>query len=267
MTPFIETYKAIIIRIIVGVGVLLALFLLAATLVKIKEYRFVGSGLNATNTITVTGTGKIDRSPDTAKISFTVTDEQKDVKVAQDNVSKKIDVVTKALGALGVDAKYIKTDSYTSYPQYDYVNTIRCITTPCPSNSTPVLRGYQVSHAVTVNVKTLDSVPAVLGALADAGVSNISGPNFGFEDDKAVAREARDIAIEDARKEAEKLAHSLGVRLVRIVSFSDNNGGGYPMPMYARDAMTSEKVAGAAPSIPVGDQNITSNVTVVYEIQ
>lgn len=267
MTPFIETYKAIIIRIIVGVGVLLALFLLAATLVKMKEYRFVGSGLNATNTITVSGTGKIDRSPDTAKISFTVSDEQKDLKVAQDNVSKKIDTVTKALKELGVEEKYIKTDSYTSYPQYDYVNTIRCITTPCPSNNTPVLRGYQVSHAITVNVKALDSVSSVLGALGDAGVTNISGPNFGFEDDKAVVREARDMAIEDARTEAEKLAHSLGVHLVRIVSFSDNNGGGYPVPMYARDAMSSQKVSGAAPTLPIGDQNITSNVTVVYEIQ
>ena len=267
MNTFIDTYKTIIIRIIVGVGVLLALFLLTATLVKMKEYRFVGSGLNATNTITVSGTGKIDRSPDTAKVSFTISDEQKDVKVAQDNVSKKIDMVTKALDALGVEEKHIKTDSYTSYPQYDYENTIRCITTPCPSNSTPVLRGYQVSHVVTVSIKALDSVPAVLGALGDAGVTNISGPNFGFEDDKEIGREARDLAIEDARKEAEKLARSLGVRLVRIVSFSDNSGG-YPMPMYARDAVMNESAkAGSIPSLPVGEQNITSNVTVVYEIQ
>lgn len=266
MTPFIEKYQTIIIRIIVGVGVLLALFLLAATVVKMKEYRFVGSGLNATNTITVSGTGKIDRSPDTAKVSFTISDEQKDVKTAQDNVSKKIDVVTKALTALGVDTKYIKTDSYTSYPQYTYPE-ISCMGMNCPKPGIPTLRGYQVSHSVTVNIKALDSVPAVLGALGDAGVTNISGPSFGFEDDKAVVREARDMAIEDARKEAEKLAHSLGVTLVRIVSFSDNNGGGYPMPMYARDAVTSEKVSGAAPSLPVGEQNITSNVTVVYEIQ
>lgn len=265
MNPFIEQYKNIIIRIIIGLGILFGLFLLAATFLKMKEYRFVGSGLSATNTITVSGTGKVDRSPDTAKVSFTIQDEQKDVKVAQENVSKKIDAVTKALGAIGIEDKYIKTDSYNSYPQYDYVNTIRCITTPCPSNSTPVLRGYQVTHSVTINVKALDTVSAVLQALGDAGVTNISGPNFGFEDDKAVAREARDMAIEDARAEAEKLAKSLGVRLVRIVSFSDTSGG-YPNPMYARDA-ESMKAVGGAPSLPVGEQNITSNVTVVYEIQ
>ena len=265
MQPFTEKYHTIIIRLIVGVGILLALFLLAATVVKLKEYRFVGSGVTATNTITVSGNGKIDRLPDTAKVSFTIMDEQKDVKLAQDNVSKKMDAVTKSLKALGIDDKYIKTDSYNSYPQYDYVNTIRCITVPCPTNDTPVLRGYQVSHNVTINIKQLDIVPQVLGALADAKVTNISGPNFGFEDDKAVAREARDLAIADARTEADKLARALGVRIVRIVSFSEQ-GGMYPM--YARDMVAAgapEKVT--APTLPIGEQNITANVTVVYEIQ
>ncbi len=267
MQPFIEKYHTIIIRIIVGVGVLLALFLLAATLVKMKEYRFVGSGVTATNTITVSGTGKVNRAPDTAKVSFTIMDEQKDVAVAQANVSKKMDQVTKALKALGIDDKYIKTESYDSYPQYDYTNTIRCITTPCPNNNTPVLRGYQVSHNVLINIKQLDIVPQVLGALGDAGVTNISGPNFGFEDDKAIAREARDLAIADARAEAEKLAKSLGVSIVRIVSFSEN-GGGYPNPIYMRDAVAGAAPEKAtAPTLPVGEQNITANVTVVYEIQ
>ncbi len=265
MTTFIEKYQTIIIRIIVGLGILLALFLFAATVVKMKEYRFVGSGVSATNTITVSGTGKIDRAPDTAKISFTVTDEQKEVKSAQKNVSDKIDAVTKSLKELGIDEKYIKTDSYNSNPQYDYINTIRCITTPCPSNSTPVLRGYEVSHNVTVSVKNLDTVSAVLGTLGDVGVTNVSGPNFGFDDDKAIAREARDLAIKDARTEAQKLAQSLNVHIVRIVSFSEN-GGAYPMMYAARDNVAGLEKA-TNPSLPIGDQNITSNVTVVYEIQ
>ncbi len=267
MQPFIEKYHTAIIRIIVGVGILLALFLLAATVVKVKEYRFVGSGVSASNTITVSGEGKVDRAPDTAKVSFTIMDEQKDLKSAQNNVSTKVDAVTKSLKALDIDEKHIKTDSYDSYPQYDYVNTIRCITTPCPGNSTPVLRGYQVSHNITISIKNLESVPAVLGALGDVGVTNISGPRFGFEDDKEIAREARDLAIKDARKEADKLAGSLGVHIVRIVSFSEG-ANGMPVPMYAtRDAMMGTEKAGAVPSIPVGEQNITSNVTIVYEIQ
>lgn len=262
MHTFIEKNQSFI-RLVI---VLAAIFLFAAALVQFKQLRYVGSGITATNTITVSGTGKIMRAPDTAKISFTVSDEQKEVKVAQDNVSKKVDAATKALKALGIEEKHIVTDSYTSYPQYTYPEVV-CMATSCPKPGTPTLRGYQVSHSVTVSVKNLDTVPQVLGVLANVAVTHISGPNFGFEDDKAVAREARDLAIEDARKEAQKLAKSLGVRVVRIVSFSEN-GGGYPSPLYARDAMMAKtEVAGAAPSLPVGEQNITSNVTVVYEIQ
>lgn len=266
MNTFMEKYQTLIIRVIAGVGILLALFLLAATLVKMKEYRFVGSGVNATNTITVSGTGKIDRAPDTAKISFTVESEQKTLKAAQDTVSTKVDAVTKQLKALGIDDKYIKTDAYNSYPQYDYPQ-VTCMAIGCPKPGTPTLRGYQVSHNVTVSVKNLDTVPQVLGALGDSGVTNISGPNFGFDDDKAITREARDLAITDAKTEADKLAKSLGVHLVRIVSFSEN-GGNNPVPMYAmKDSMSSQSVAGAAPALPVGDQNIQTTVTLVYEIQ
>lgn len=257
MQSFIEQNKGIIKFVVLFLGV----FLVAATLVKLKEYRYVGT--NASNTITVSGTGKIERSPDTAKISFSIQDEQKQLKSAQDTVSKKVDAITADLKAAGIEEKYINTDSYTSYPQYDYPK-VECFRAPCPSPS--VLRGYQVSHAITVSVKNLDTVEAVLGILAKDGATNISGPNFGFEDDTAVAREARALAIADAKTQAKALAKSLGVRIVRIVSFSE--GGNYPAPMYARAEMALDSKAGAANvTLPVGDQSVQSNVTIVYEIQ
>lgn len=261
MNTFIEQNKGIIKFVILFVGV----FLVAATLVKLKEYRYIGT--NATNTITVSGTGKIERSPDTAKISFSVQDEQKQLKTAQDNVSKKIDTVTADLKAAGIEEKYIKTDSYNSYPEYDYPQ-VTCMAIGCPRSGSAVLRGYRVTHSITVSVKDLDSVETVLGILGKDGVTDLSGPNFGFEDDTAVAREARDLAIADAKSQAKALAKSLGVRLVRIVSFSDS-GSGYPVPMYARSEMVLDSKAGAVanPSVPVGDQSIQSNVTIVYEIQ
>jgi uncharacterized protein YggE len=231
-----------------------------------KESHFVGTGVSATNTIMVNGKGEVEKSPDTAKISFSVRVEKKDLKAGQDEVSSKIDAITKALIAEGVEEKYIKTDSYTSYPQYDYP-TSRCYTGNCPVN-TPVLRGYEVSHSITVSIKDLTQVDAVLGVLAKGGVTDMNGPNFGFEDDKLVAREARDMAITDAKAEAEKLASSLGVKLVRIVSFSES-GSNYPAPMYARDMMATGATMkeSSNPVVPVGINKVESNVTIVYEIR
>ncbi len=262
MQTFIEKNQSVI-----GlVGVFLTFFLIASTVKAIRETRFVGSGLNATNTIMVTGKGEVERSPDTAKVSFSIRVEKKDLKAGQDEVSGKIDTIKKALVEAGIEEKYIKTDSYTSYPQYDYPQN-PCYNGICKTSS-PTLRGYEVSHSITVSIKDLTKVDAVLGVLGANGVTDMSGPNFGFEDDKMVAREAREAAITDAKTEADKLAKSLGVKIVRIVSFSEN-GGGYPVPMYARDAMSlqSGKAEVSNPVIPVGVNKVESNVTIVYEIR
>ncbi|MEK7228118.1 MAG: SIMPL domain-containing protein [Patescibacteria group bacterium] len=247
------------------VGVFLAFFLIASTVKVIREVRFVGSGLNPTNTITVAGKGEVNKSPDTAKVFFSVRNEKRVLKEAQDEVSAKIGKIKTELIAKGVEEKYIKTDSYTSYPQYDY-NQARCYSSYCPP-STPTLRGYEVAHSITISIKNLDAVESVLGILATNTVTDMNGPNFGFEDDKMVTREARDLAIADAKAEAEKLAKSLGVRIVRIVSFSEN-GGGYPMPMYAKAEMGAAlDMNQNTPQIPVGEQKVSSNVTIVYEIR
>ena len=190
MQTFIEKNQ----KLIIGVCAVLGLFLLASTVKVVRESRFVGSGLTPTKTITVSGKGEVEKSPDTAKISFSIRSEKKVLKDAQDEVSGKIDAITKELIALGIEEKYIKTDSYTSYPQYDYPQT--CY--GCKPTA-PVLRGYEVNHTITVSVKDLTKVDSVLGALAKNAVTDMTGPNFGFEDDKMVAREARDLAIADAK--------------------------------------------------------------------
>jgi uncharacterized protein len=265
MNTFIERHERTIIRIITAVGVLLALFLLAATLGKLKENRFIGSGMEAANTITVTGQGKVERAPDTAKVSFSVRSESKDLKSAQTTVSGKVDAITKALKDLSIEERHIKTDSYTSYPQYNY-DSSPCYGINCPR--TPTIRGYEVAHAITVSIKDLEKVNDVLGILATNQVSDMNGPNFGFEDDKAIAREARALAISDAEAEAKVLARQLGVKIIRIVSF--NEQGNYPMPYYAMDAVGNgalKEQAASAPTLPTGDQKIQSNVTIVYEIR
>lgn len=248
------------------VAMFVALFLIVATIGKLKEYRFIGSGVGASNTITVSGEGKIERAPDTAKVSFSIRSESKELKTAQDTVSEKMSTVTKALKELGIDEKYIKTESYNSYPQYDYPQ-VSCFGINCPQPGTPKIRGYEVAHSVTVAVKDLEKVNDVLGVLGAQGVSDMSGPQFGFEDDTAVAREARSLAIADAKEEAKSLAKSLGVRLVRIVSF---NEGGNVYPLYAARAEMSAGATDAkatAPTLPVGDQKVQSSVTIVYEIK
>ena len=59
--------------------------------------------------------------------------------------------------------------------------------------------------------------------------------------------------------------------LGRIVTYSEDQGGGYPPIMYSAKAMDARASGGtmaeAAPSVPTGENTITSNVSIVYELR
>jgi uncharacterized protein YggE len=96
----------------------------------------------------------------------------------------------------------------------------------------------------------------------------VSGLTFTIDDEDKLNADARDKAIADAREKAEVLADQLGVSLVRIVGFSENDGGYTPMYMKREVAlMSADAAGGAAPELPMGENKIISRVSVTYEIR
>ena len=87
----------------------------------LKEYRYVGSGVTATNTITVSGDGEVFAVPDTASFSVTVQEEAKEVRDAQDVATKKSNDIIAYLKSQDINEKDIQTTDYSVYPQYDYI--------------------------------------------------------------------------------------------------------------------------------------------------
>lgn len=237
---------------------------------EIKGYRFIGGGVSASNTISVSGEGEVFASPDIANISFSVREESKKVADAQDKVNVKTKAALASVRKLGVADKDIKTENYSSYPKYEWQEgTASCIAIGCPPPrpGKQVIVGYEVSQSVSIKVRDLEVVNKLVDALATAGVTEMQGPNFAIDNEDNLKADARKIAIEKARAKAEVLAKDLGVSLVRIVSFSE--GGNYPM--YARATMVSDAMGKAEsapmPELPQGQTKITSNVTVTYEIR
>ena len=103
-------------------------------------------------------------------------------------------------------------------------------------------------------------------ALGTTGATNLSGPNFSIDNPDALQMQARKIAIDDAKTKAQALAKDLGVSLGKIESFSDNNIN--PVMYDAKAMNLSAAVPAAAPAvIPKGQNTITSDVTITYEIR
>ncbi len=233
----------------------------------LKEYRFIGKGANETNQFSVTGTGEVYASPDIAQLSFTVEKEAKTVKEANTFVDEKMAKIVAFLKEQKIDEKDIKTVNNSFYPVYDYPI---CSVYPC--NQTQKLRGYTTSRTIEVKIRNIDTSASVTEGLAKLEVTNLQGPNFVIDDTDKVFADARDEAIKNAKEKAESLAKALGVKIIRVIDFSEsNNGGNYPPGpmMYSKTMMVADMAVGSATpeSMPQGENKYTSDVTIVYEIR
>src|SRR4051812_29272401 len=99
---------------------MLALFLLILAVSSLKSYRFIGSGVAASNTISVDGTGDVFAVPDTATFSYSVMSTGKDVTTAQTKVNTDGNTIIGYLKSQGIDEKDIQTTDYSVNPRYEY---------------------------------------------------------------------------------------------------------------------------------------------------
>jgi uncharacterized protein len=243
----------------------LSLFIAVLVVNASKSFRYIGTENPPYATVSFSGEGEVFAVPDTASFTFGVTAEASTADEAQSQVSERMNSIISALQGKGIERGDIKTVGYNLYPRYEYREAFPdggAFRTP----STRILVGYEASHSVSVKVKDIDEAGATLAEVGGMGVSNISSLNFTLGDEESVKSEARKIAIDDAKRKARSASRDLGVRLVRIVDFYEDNGGYFPMH---RLEMMDSGMGGvsAPPDIPVGENRIFSRVTITYEIR
>lgn len=263
--PFAELFENGGVRLaVIGTLSILALFLLAETITLAANFGRPNSP--ATDTITVQGQGRAMLPPDVARISFTVQNTSATVADAQAATTKQVDAAIAFVKEQGVAEKDVRTFSYNISPQYSYPNPCTAGAV-CPEYSrAPRITGYQVSESIQVTMRDLAKVGDMLGGLGKLEVQNVNGPDFALDDSTAGYDAARADAIAKAKAQADLLAKELGVRLGKIVNFSESSGGyPYPMMAYGMGGMAESKAS--APSVPAGENTYTASVSVTYEIR
>ncbi len=255
-------------KISISVFVLLVVLSLFTLSKFISEIKNINQTQYATNSISVEGKGEVTAISDIATLSVNLTKDGKTAKEAQDLLNETITKTLTYLKDQKVEDKDVKSEYGGLTPKYSYSQPV-CYTYPCPTKD-PTIIGYTATQSITIKVRIVDNASIIRTGLAGLGITDISGPTFSIDDEEALKAQAKSLAIEDAKAKAKVLAKDLGVRLVKITSYYDNNNnGGCCAPMY--DSTSAEKmslnVSASAPELPKGENKITSNITVTYEIK
>lgn len=133
-----------------------------------------------------------------------------------------------------------------------------------PPRQGPVLV-YRVSNMLHITVRHIDTVGDVLSRAVEAGANQAWGVSFDIDNPEALASKSRAEAIEDARKQAGELAKLAGVKLGRVISVMDEEGGGVVAPAAASRRFDKAELS----RVPVegGQLAVQRRVRIVFAIE
>lgn len=201
-------------------------------------------------TITVIGEGRVSAEPDMAILRLGVSREARMASDAMRAASEATAAVLAQIETAGIEARDVQTANVSLSPRWQHEN-----------NNAPRIVGYVASNDLTVRVRALDTLGALMDGVVGDGANQMNGLSFAIAEPRPLQDEARKEAVADARKKAELLATSAGVSLGNVMTISENGGFGQPVVM-ARGAMME---ASAVP-IAAGEMDISATVTVVFAI-
>lgn len=132
-----------------------------------------------------------------------------------------MDQIISLAKGLNIDAKDIQTTNLSINPEYDY------------NNGTQTIKGYRANHSLTLKIRKLDTVDAIIPKISFDNDIQISSMRYDIDDKTGFYSQARKLAYEKAEQKAKELASLAGVTLGKVISISDYvvNAPG-PIPMY-----------------------------------
>jgi uncharacterized protein len=196
--------------------------------------------------IIATGTGSVSAVPDRAHVSFAVSTDAKSASAALRGNAAEMTKVIAAIKAQGIPAADVRTEAVSLSPRTS-------------ANGEAVV-GFTALNSVSVTLRVLGKVGAVIDAAVEAGANQVSGPDLVRSEASALYRQALRAAVADARAKALTLARASGLRLRRITDVSEASAAPPPQPQAAKTD------ASASTPIEPGTQLVEATVTVTFAV-
>jgi uncharacterized protein YggE len=208
------------------------------------------SRASATSTITVTGSGTVQGTPDTINFQIGVSTVNPTATAALTENDSKVRALEAALLKNGVTKKEMQTSGLNIYDN---------------TNNQGVVTGFTVQDTLNVTMHKVRRAGAAIDAAAKAvgnGVQ-LNGVSFTITNDSSLLRAARIRAMDNARLAAGQLARAGDAHVTGIVKITDNenqSSGIYYPPVAYGTALR------ASVPIQTGSQPVNVQVTVIYSL-
>jgi uncharacterized protein len=203
--------------------------------------------------VEVTGEGSVSAAPDFAEVTLGVTSTGKKAGDAVAANAQAANALVSVIKTEGVAPADIQTSTVSVSPMFSQ---------PLPNQQTaPTVTGYSVSNNVSVRVRDLPRLGALLDKAVTAGANSIYGIGFGHNNLSALLDKARPLAVADARRKAEIYAAAGGGRIGRLMVLTEDGGRQPPMAF-------SRAYAAAPPPTPIeaGEDKLTVSVNARFEL-
>ncbi len=209
-------------------------------------------------TISVSGTGTIDATPDIARLALAVQRRDASMQVARDDTVRVSKAFLALCKKLGIPENKIRTSGLTIQPEYRWDE----------KENKQVFTGYFVQRQLQVEINDLDKLGNVIEGAIDAGVNEVSPPQLDSSQRKDLNRDALAAATADAKANAERIATSLGVKLGPVRTVVAGGAAPPPMPMQEMrvSAMAMSDAAGKSANYVPGEISFESRVDATFDV-
>lgn len=205
-------------------------------------------------TLTLSGEGTAEAKPELAvlQVGVAVT-----AKVAKDALAENSRLLAAALNAAkeaGIESRDLQTSSLSLRP-----DIVRAEKWPHRE-----VIGYQVNNLVTMRVRDISKLGALLDRLVVLGINDIRNISFSVANPAPLIEQARAAAIRDVMDKAQKVAEAANLRIVRVLELNES-GVETPAP---RPLVMARAAAAPRPEVPVeaGELTYRARVHAVFEI-
>ncbi len=207
----------------------------------------------AARTITATGSGQAEGTPDLLTVSLGVQSSGASAQATLASNNTEAQAVIAKLEADGVAAKDIQTTQLSVNPQF--------------GDNGRQVTGYQASDIVTVKIRQLGQAGRIIddAAAASGQDARIDGLSYSVQDPGPLEAAARADGVAQATTEAKAMAGAAGVTLGRVVQVTDASS---PQVMPYAPSYSAAAGSVGAPPVPVqaGSEDVTAQVTVVFAV-